>query len=138
MNPMTRFARPRPVRHDQLAAAAPDRPTTDDTVATVGALRALANEGNVRRIFLDDADGTLIEIPMVLGVGAGPRLEAVWAAAAYLARLRGRLTIRVHREQAWPPTTERDRTITVVAEPSLGGAPMRRPGSRLLPDEVAA
>jgi hypothetical protein len=72
----------------------------DDMVAT---LQKLVHEGNVRRIFIDDEDGTtLIEIPLLLGIRGGPHLEPVWAAAGALGRLASNLTIRVQLEEAWP------------------------------------
>jgi hypothetical protein len=71
---------------------------------TVNRLRAVVREGNVLRIWIKDADGqTLIEIPRLLGIRGGGRVQPVMAAVGALASASGELTIEVAREAAWPP-----------------------------------
>ncbi|MBA3586371.1 MAG: DUF4342 domain-containing protein [Chloroflexi bacterium] len=61
---------------------------------TVALLQRLVHAGNVRRIWIKDERGrTLIEIPST----------PIWAAVGALARMAGKLTIVVQREEAWPP-----------------------------------
>ncbi|MGH2446627.1 MAG: DUF4342 domain-containing protein [Candidatus Limnocylindria bacterium] len=69
----------------------------------IATLQKLVHEGNVRRIYIDSEEGTtLIEIPLLLGIRGGPRMEPVWAAAGALSQRETKLTIRVQREEAWP------------------------------------
>ena len=71
---------------------------------TVALLQRLVHAGNVRRIWIKDERGrTLIEIPSTLGIRGGTFLMPIWAAVGALARMAGKLTIVVQREEAWPP-----------------------------------
>ncbi len=69
----------------------------------VRAIKQIVLRGDVRRVSIEDAYGkTLIELPHLLGSLAGPRMDPIWAAVDALARVAGRLTIRVDREEGWP------------------------------------
>lgn len=60
-------------------------------------LKAIAHEGNIRRITLKNDDGkTLLEIPLTVGV-VGAVLLPVWAAVGAVAALVAKLTIVVER-----------------------------------------
>jgi hypothetical protein len=70
----------------------------------VSRLQAVVREGNVLRIWIKDADGqTLIQIPRLLGIRRGGRVQPVMAAVGALASASGELTIEVAREAAWLP-----------------------------------
>jgi hypothetical protein len=100
-------SRSRPAAPEQggLVGAADGRERfTVRDAETVSRLRAVVREGNVLRIWLKDADGqTLIEIPRLLGIRGGSRLQPVMTAVGALASASGVLTIEVAREAAWPP-----------------------------------
>jgi len=60
-------------------------------------LKAIAHEGNIRRITLKNDEGkTLLEIPLTVGV-VGAVLLPVWAAIGAVAALVAKLTIVVER-----------------------------------------
>jgi len=60
-------------------------------------IKELIHEGNIRRITIKDQDGgTLIEIPLTLGV-VGAVLIPVWAAIGAIAALVAKLTIVIER-----------------------------------------
>ncbi|MFN0149381.1 MAG: DUF4342 domain-containing protein [bacterium] len=60
-------------------------------------LKAIAHEGNIRRITLKNDEGkTLLEIPLTVGV-VGAVLLPVWAAVGAVAALVAKLTIVVER-----------------------------------------
>jgi hypothetical protein len=60
-------------------------------------IKELIHEGNIRRITIKDQDGgTLIEIPLTLGV-VGAILIPVWAAIGAIAALVAKLTIVIER-----------------------------------------
>lgn len=82
----------------------------------VRAIQQIVLRGDVRWISIADGYGkTLIEVPHLLGSRAGPRMDPIWAAVDALARVAGRLTIRVDREEGWPveagPAVSRAATI---------------------------
>jgi hypothetical protein len=89
---------------DGLAGAADGRERfTVRDAETVNRLRAVVRDGNVLRLWIKDADGqTLIEIPLMLGIRGGGRVQRVMAAVGALASVSGELTIEVEREAAWP------------------------------------
>ena len=63
----------------------------------VAKIKELLHEGNIRRITIKDQDGgTLIEIPLTLGV-VGVILIPVWAAIGAIAALVANLTIVIER-----------------------------------------
>lgn len=63
----------------------------------VAKIKELLHEGNIRRITIKDRDGgTLIEIPLTLGV-VGVILIPVWAAIGAIAALVAKLTIVIER-----------------------------------------
>lgn len=63
-------------------------------------VKALINEGNVRRIIIKDADGkTLIELPVTIGV-VGAILAPMLAAVGALAALVTKCTIVVERRDS--------------------------------------
>lgn len=63
----------------------------------VAKIKELLHEGNIRRITIKDRDGgTLIEIPLTLGV-VGAILIPVWAAIGAIAALVAKLTIVIER-----------------------------------------
>lgn len=62
-------------------------------------VKALINEGNVRRIIIKDADGkTLIELPVTIGV-VGALLAPMLAAVGAVAALVTKCTIVVERRE---------------------------------------
>ncbi|MGD8278153.1 MAG: DUF4342 domain-containing protein [Gemmatimonadota bacterium] len=61
-------------------------------------VRELIHEGNVRRIIIrNEEGGTLIEIPLTVGV-VGTLLAPVWAALGAIAALVGHCSIVVEKE----------------------------------------
>jgi len=63
----------------------------------VAKIKELLHEGNIRRITIKDQDGgTLIEIPLTLGV-VGAVLIPVWAAIGAIAALVAKLTIVIEK-----------------------------------------
>lgn len=62
-------------------------------------VKALINEGNVRRVIIKDKDGkTLIEFPLTIGV-VGAALLPVWAAIGAIAALVTECSIVVVRDE---------------------------------------
>lgn len=93
-----------PQRNGHVGATdRPDRFIIPRGADAVARLQEVIREGNVLRIWIKNKDGRpLIEIPSLLGVRGGIRLQPVWAAVTALASASGQLTIEVQREAAWP------------------------------------
>lgn len=63
----------------------------------VAKIKQLLHEGNIRRIVIKDKDGgTLIEVPLTLGV-VGAILVPVWAAIGAIAALVAEATVVVEK-----------------------------------------
>ena len=100
-------SRPRPTAREQhgLVGAADGRERFALRGAeTVDRIRAVVHDGNVLRIWIKGSDGkTLLEIPSLLGIRSGGRVQPVLAAVGALAAVSGELTVEVERETGWPP-----------------------------------
>lgn len=76
----------------------------------IGALKALADERNLRRISVRTAaEDNLLEVPLKLGLAPRP---AVWAALSALADADDEFIVSIERVTAWPKqgheATDRD------------------------------
>ncbi len=81
-------------------------------------VKRLVHEGSVRRIILkDDADRTIIEIPLTVGV-VGAVLLPAWVAIGAIAALAADLTIEVERT---PPEAPDEATPRVEAHAVVSG-----------------
>src|SRR5918912_766921 len=96
--------------------------TGDELVARV---RALVQEGNVRRVIITHEGHTLLEIPLTLGV-VGALLAPQVAALGALAALITRCTLTIEHEEPTPPPlgdTSRG-ALPAETEPPTSPAPM--------------
>ena len=87
--------------------------TGDELVARV---RALVQEGNVRRVIITHEGHTLLELPLTLGV-VGALLAPQVAALGALAALITRCTLTIEREEPPPPLPSGDPGAALPAEP---------------------
>ena len=86
--------------------------TGDDLVARV---RALVQEGNVRRVIITHEGHTLLELPLTLGV-VGALLAPQVAALGALAALITRCTLTIEREGPAPPALSDESRAALPAE----------------------
>ena len=93
--------------------------TGDDLVARV---RALVQEGNVRRVSITHEGHTLLELPLTLGV-VGALLAPQVAALGALAALITRCTLTIEREEPAPPPLSEERTAALPAETEAPTSP---------------
>lgn len=86
--------------------------TGDELVARV---RAVVQEGNVRRVSITHEGHTLLELPLTLGV-VGALLAPQVAALGALAALITRCTLTIEREEPSPPTASDAPRASLPAE----------------------